>query len=126
MSRVCAAALNTPATLYQVFNDRMVLLYRCVRDPAPPETATANVWGPVSGLVFSCQPVVLSDLPMMIPSSAGLAAAYTHALHVALPESWRGDGLPRSTYAEEPSNDRALPYFPALVQAAPMTVPASP
>ena len=42
-----------------------------------PETLTANVCGPVSGLVFNCQPPELSDLAMICPSSAGLAAALT-------------------------------------------------
>ena len=53
-----------------------------------------NVCGPVSGLLFSCHPLLLSDLAIICPSSAGFPDAFTHALTVMLPVSWSDEGFP--------------------------------
>src|SRR5215213_3972345 len=100
MSSFCAAASYTPATWYQVFSERVVALYRCVVVLPVPETPTANVWGPVSGLVLNSQPRVPELVPafeMICPPSAGVPVAKTHALHVMLPVIRSGTGFPRLT-----------------------------
>src|SRR5882672_10303482 len=97
MSSVCVAALYTPATWYHVFSARTVVLLRCTHVLPGPVMPIAKRCGPVSGLVLNCQPSTSCDLPTMIPSSRGSAAAFTHALHVALPVSCSALGFPTPT-----------------------------
>src|SRR6266567_6882735 len=104
-----------------------VLLYRCVRAGAPvPHTAVANVRGPVSLLVLSCQPALPFASETMFPSSAGLAVAKTQASQLILPDGRNDAGAPRSTYAVLPLKDSAVPNLPEFVQVVLWTVPVRP
>src|SRR5438132_1390575 len=80
-----------------------------MREPVEPETATPKVRGPVSGVVFSCHPV-LFDKAMICPSSAGLAVGKTQASNDRLPVVWRAAGKPRSTKLEVPSLGQLVGY----------------
>ena len=78
--------------------------------------------------------VVSSWYPTSVParfetiaaSSTGKAAEYTQALTVMLPVSCRPVGLPRFTKSSLPSRLTAVPYFPTLQVAPPVSVPVRP
>ena len=83
--------------MYQILSERTVLLYRWVREVVLPETATPKVREPVSGVALISHPDALSERATIWPSSGGLAAALTQALHVMLPAIRKEDDAPRST-----------------------------
>ena len=94
------------------------VLLRCTTTCCPAAVIPiANRWGPVSGLVFSCQPElpVGPDLAMICPSSRGLADRVDPGAPASRsPSTAARAGLPSIDVGLlDPLNASPLPYLPA-------------